>query len=337
METSTETGTETKAETRNPSPRKRWPHLVLGLAVSAVFVVLCLRRIELARVGEEIARVALPVLALSLLSKGAAFLSMAWRTRLMFQPPASVSFGRALRSVILAFSVNNVAPFRMGELVRVDDLARASGLSRTGCLAVVAFERLLDAFTLALVVGLVLPLSAIEFPGRQGLLLYALIPALGLGAAWWTSRRSVVPLVRRLFALFGERVAGFVSRRVEDLERGWTGLGSPRRIAGVTLASFGYWLAGLVSIRIWMEAFGLDLPWYAPVVVQAYLAFGVAIPSSPSFVGTYHFFCIAALERLGVETAVATSFAIVGHFMAIVPYTVASAPFLLASYLRPKR
>ncbi len=75
------------------------------------------------------------------------------------------------------------------------------------------------------------------------------------------------------------------------------------------------------TVRVVMAAFGLDLPWYAPVLVVAVTALGTALPSSPAFVGTYHYFSALGVSFLGVDQATAASFAIVAHAAAFVPFT----------------
>lgn len=308
---------------------RRFLRISVGLAVSAVFLYLSLRKVDLSRVGTEIAQVNKLVLFLSLASQLLGFLCSSCRTSLIYQMPAPLPLPVAFRSVLLAFAVNNVTPMRMGELARANYLARVTGLSRIACLGIGAFERLLDVFVLALIAVPVFSLMAVEIPGRSGLFLFLALPALGIVAAWWISRPGGRAFFRRRVHLLGRRLGAAVDRRLDDFERGLKSLDSPRRVAGVTLASFGFWLMNLTSIKVWMLAFGLDLPWYGPVVVLAYAAFGVAIPSSPGFIGTYHYFVIAALGQLGVAAQTATSFALVGHFMAIVPFMLLSLPILL--------
>jgi uncharacterized membrane protein YbhN (UPF0104 family) len=77
----------------------------------------------------------------------------------------------------------------------------------------------------------------------------------------------------------------------------------------------------MASLRIVMAAFGLELPFYAPAVVLAVTALGTALPSSPAFVGTYHYFSALGISVLGVEEATAASFALVAHAVAFVPFT----------------
>jgi hypothetical protein len=77
-----------------------------------------------------------------------------------------------------------------------------------------------------------------------------------------------------------------------------------------------------------------------PIVVIVFVAFGTMLPSSPGFVGTYHYFATAALVFMGIAEESAAAFATLAHLMAIVPFTLIALPFLmpdLVRALRPKR
>jgi hypothetical protein len=69
-------------------------------------------------------------------------------------------------------------------------------------------------------------------------------------------------------------------------------------------------------------------------VVAVFTAFATVIPSSPGFVGTYHFFVKTAIGFFGVASATATSFAIVGHAAAMLPFTLIGILILLGDWLR---
>ena len=113
---------------------------------------------------------------------------------------------------------------------------------------------------------------------------------------------------------------------VDKAQRFGEGLGALRSrsmvlgVIGVTLVTRA---VGLLTIQCWLWAFGLSLPIYAPLVILLFISVGVAIPSSPGFIGTFHIACAYALELMGVVPEVAASVAIAGHFMATVPWTVA--------------
>jgi uncharacterized membrane protein YbhN (UPF0104 family) len=84
----------------------------------------------------------------------------------------------------------------------------------------------------------------------------------------------------------------------------------------------------ITNVYLWFVAFELDLPWVAAPSLLLFVSLGHLIPSAPSGVGTYHFFCLAGLKLFGVGAATAASVALVGHALAVVPLTVVAIPFV---------
>lgn len=64
------------------------------------------------------------------------------------------------------------------------------------------------------------------------------------------------------------------------------------------------------------------MPWWGPGLILSLTALGTALPSSPGFVGTYHYFSALGVSTLGADPTTAASFALVAHAMAVAPYTV---------------
>jgi hypothetical protein len=139
---------------------------------------------------------------------------------------------------------------------------------------------------------------------------------------------SFLRLIELMLRPLGEGASVFILERTAAFFDGLSALSSPKRVIAAMLVSLGYWSMTLVSIQVWITAFGLDLEWYAPFFVTGFLAFGAAIPSAPGFVGTWHYLCRTALVSLGVLEATAVAFAFVGHFMAVVPFTLVSVLWL---------
>ena len=70
-------------------------------------------------------------------------------------------------------------------------------------------------------------------------------------------------------------------------------------------------------------------------LVAGATALGTALPSSPAFVGTYHYFSALGISFLGVDDSVAASFALVAHAVAFVPFTLVGLA-VFAGYLRTR-
>ncbi len=308
----------------------------VGIAVSVGFSWLTLRSVDLDGFWQEIEGLNLAILSLGLLTKSLGMAAMAARTRVLFSPHEKVSFGLATRSVFLGFVGNNVLPLRLGELLRVGFLARTTKVSAEGCLALVALERVVDTFCLLVVLGICAVVASVDVSADFRLLLTGVVVAAALGGALFVARNPQLAIRIATWgaSFLGPRVSRIVGVRATRFAEGLAALASSKLLSSVLALSLGSWVAGLLSVEVVLWAFGLSLPWYAPLVVLAFLAFGTMLPSSPAFVGTYHYFGAMALGVLGVGVDEATAFAVVAHFMAFVPFTVIALPFVSLDIVR---
>jgi uncharacterized protein (TIRG00374 family) len=314
-----------------------------GLALSAVLAFYFLRRVDLHQLGSTLASVNLWILSLCVLTKGAVFSLGAMRSRVFLKPLRNYSFAECFTPVLGGFVTDNIFPFRLGELVRIDLLARAGGISRSSTVAVAALERLLDLVSFLIVFAIVVPLLAIDLSGDPRLAwgLGAILGAL-LAIGWLVANPSVFPRFIVFFSRpFSARVQAWLFEKAQRFVDGFSALRSSRAVAEALALTFLSRLVGMLTIQCWFWAFGLDLPLYAPLIVMVFLSIGTMIPSSPGFIGTYHVACAYALELLGVEPAMAASVAIAGHFMATVPWTLiglfVSLPTIRAVWKRGPR
>jgi hypothetical protein len=67
------------------------------------------------------------------------------------------------------------------------------------------------------------------------------------------------------------------------------------------------------------RAFSFALPFYAAYILMAITCLGIIIPSSPGYVGTYHYFAILGLSLFHISKDSALSFAIVCHIVSFLP------------------
>ena len=303
--------------------KRRMSAIAIGVAISAGFVVFIFSKVDLARIGQALGSVRIGLLACSLISTLAGFFAMTARSRVLMSPMTVVPLSRLFRSVLLGFAGNNVLPLRAGEFMRIDYLARHTGCRHSAVLAVVAVERLLDLLCLALLFVSALSTTVMGGASADSLPIIVAVVLVGLTAMVLVSRfpEQVAGITRRCTAWLGDRISSWVTQKTELFSTGLSALRSPLSVLGAVGSSALYWACSLVTTRIWLSAFGLRLPWYAPGVIVVFIALGVTVPSSPAFIGTYHYFAMLALGRFGVDTDVAASFALVGHATAMVPFT----------------
>lgn len=307
-----------------------------GFVLSGVLLWLALRNVDVpaARAAAEGADYA--ILSLALLGQVVGFGFMTARSRRLLGSFAPSSFARLFLSHLVGFAGNVILPFRMGELLRVEYIARHEQAEPPAVLAVVGLERLLDVFCLLLILAITFPLVVVDLPLGHSALPIAIVVVTALGGALVASQRPAMLTDSVAFVLkpLGSRVSDIVLPRARSFAEGLSGMSSIWSVGAVLGWSAGYWVATLFNIQVWLWAFDLDLAWYAAPLVVVFTAFGTALPAAPGFVGAYHFAVVVALGLLGVDRDVAASVALVGHATAMVPAGLVSVPIVVADQLR---
>jgi uncharacterized protein (TIRG00374 family) len=253
------------------------------------------------------------------------------RWRLLMSPFAHVPTQRLFRVILIGFSVNNVLPLRLGELVRTFLLRQSHGVAIASSLATVLIERLLDVFALCGIMTLVLiwvPLdgavlavagtsATITAAGLVGLLIVLVVPR---------------ALLERLFA-FGIGIATKIHPRLGDLAGsivdGLRVLEEPRAVLAIVPLSILCWVAELGLYYFLALSLGVNagLLGLAAGMVIANLV--TVLPSPPGYVGTFDFFLLRTLtDSFGVPEAMAGAFTLLAHAVLLVPVVVAGLVLL---------
>lgn len=304
--------------------------IAIQLLVSIGFVYGLLRQTDLARVGEHLAQASLPLLGLSLVTKFGGFGLMAMRLQRFSTSSGGLTLGESFRAQSVAFVGNNVLPLRLGEALKVGFMARRGLSSLTACIGIAAVERILDSVFLVLFIAAALILFADVIPTTGALYLFSAIALSGFVVLFLAARFPVLfeTLVGRTTSFLGESASGMLSHHAGQFARGVGALASPRLFVSLVALTAGYWFFSALSVYVWILACGIAVPWHAAVVVLVFVCLSTVLPSAPGFIGTYHYFAALALGLFGVSTEAAASFAIVGHAVAIIPFTVALAPLV---------
>jgi uncharacterized protein (TIRG00374 family) len=292
----------------------------IGIPVSLVFLYFAIRGADLGTVWSTLQNVELVPVAGAVACMGAVYWLQANRWRRI----ADTRLGqrRFVEMVVAGVAVNNVLPGRVGDLLRARWVSRGAFSYGRG-LATVVLDRGFDI--LALVTFLLVSLPLVTDEGWVdrivvgSLLVLAALAVVLVAARWYTRRR---PRARRAHRGLPRR---FVRDTLEGLsdplsvERGlvWYGL------------SILAWAAWAVAAILVGRSVGVELSLVDAVFVTAALNLGVAIPSSPGFVGTYQWLGVSALALFGIDREAGLAFAIVMQAVWYVPTTIVGAVILV--------
>ena len=292
---------------------------VLGIVLTVACLVLGAYVVDWRRMLQVIAGADLGLIGMASLCQGVTFFlfSLRWRQLIAVDNPPPTP--RIFNFLMIGYLSNAVLPARPGDIIRAVLLRQAFGISFSYGLASIVAERLFDVLaicSLGMIVSFTVVLPPLVLSG-----LYSL-GATGLGLAGalvvLTWRRvSIGRLADRLPAVFQYSSVRFLAEWVERFSSALRILYSPARLSiSILLTCLGWGMLAL-SFMILINAFQLEIPPAAALLVIAATNLGAVIPSSPGALGIYHFMAVIALSVWRVDTSTAVAFAIAAHAISI--------------------
>jgi glycosyltransferase 2 family protein len=301
-----------------------WLAAVVGIPASAVFLFLAIRGADLATVWRTLQDVKPAPLLGAVACMGAVYWLQAARWRRIAMTGAGQK--QFVEMVVAGVAVNNVLPGRVGDLLRARWVSRGAFSYGRG-IATVVFDRGFDLVVLAAFLIATLPLVTDEY-WVDRIVLGSLF-AIGLLAVGIVAARSYT---RRRPG--GRRRRGLVRRFVRDVLDGLSEPLGVMRTQQLLVISVAAWLAWALGAYLTARAVGIELTAVQAVFVTGALNLGVAIPSSPGFVGTYQWLGVSALALFGIGQESALAYTIALQAVWYLPTTVAGAVLLLSGTTR---
>jgi uncharacterized protein (TIRG00374 family) len=292
----------------------RW---LIPLAMSGIAIWLVLRHVELANLKESFKKIGWQAVLLASIVYfiGFFFRVLCWYIIMR----RKVSFKDAFFTMGAGYLLNNIFPFRLGEIGRallLDDQEKHPALEVFSSIVV---ERVFDVFLATIFLLSTLPL-VLQVQYNKTLIVIALVIALaGLVILYLLAKyqvRIAAWLVRK-----GERsgfIKSWVAPKASQLLKGLSVLTNP----GMFMLAFG-------SLAFsWLIAFGENLiifrrlypnpPFWWMILVLSASAFGAAFPSAPAGLGMFEGVMVVVFALFGVDAELAFAHAIVIHALAFV-------------------
>ena len=238
-----------------------------------------------------------------------------WRTLLREQ----ATFSQVFLTINEGYVLNNLLPFRLGEIGRTFILSRKANIGFWEVFSTILIERILD---LAIAVGLLLitiPFIvgadwAQEAAIMVGLLVFVSFFILYLLAIY---RERVI----LLYSSLSERIPilqKFGKERVSAFFDGLTVLTDIRRTIQVIILMLVNWGIGVLQYTLLLSAFYPGASVLMGMFTLGVAALGVAAPSSPAAVGVFELSIVGALSLFKVDPSTALAYAITVHVVQIV-------------------
>ena len=294
--------------------------IAAGMVLSGVFLYLAFRDISWHDLVDGVSKMKpiyfVPCILLTLLIQ----LLRAVRFGIILRPFCPLSTKQLWDLLNIWAAASMIMPARLGELVRPYLLQR-KGASFSSVFGAVMVERFFDLSGLLLLLGVVL-WSTPEVPRVYSLVGEIVLTCLVIGYITilliLTHRDGFNTLLKKLLCWLPEGAAHFIEGIFLRLIDGFGIMASFTQALIMFLCSVALW--GLFSCLtyVFLLAFSVKAPFLVAVTIQVFLCLGVALPSAPGFIGTFHAAGRYALTLFGIKSVVAVSFATVYHLFSLV-------------------
>lgn len=304
-------------ETRDPRPEMKaessavWRQ-VAGYAIALLCLLWVFHDVDFGVLRRSAASLDWQWVVAAVLLDMSSYACQGWRWSLLLRPLGNLTPLRSTQAVYAGLFLNEVLPFRVGELARLFLAGRWTNQPFARVIPSIAVERLFDGIWLALGIGVTamvvpLPRNLLDAADIFGLLIL-ISTALFV---WLVMRRGTgaQPVPPR----------GPLARLMNTLAGGLREIGFSRAVWASFLLSFFFLFLQAMAFWAVMRAAGLPLSLWAGLAVLLIVHLGTAIPNAPANVGSYQFFVVAGLLLFGVDKQSAAGFSVVVFVILTVP------------------
>ena len=304
--------------------------VILGIIISAVLVYLSVRGINFQDILQDIKKIQFSYVALFLIIA----LLMQWlrsyRWGVILQPLEKIDQVSLFSVTSVGFLAIVAIPARIGELARPYLIAKKSTIKMSSALGTIIVERVLDSFSVLTIAVIVLLLN--DLPSwmiKSSVLCFLLTLEMFcciVGLIW--RRETALKIINRILSKLPGKFANKIDELIHRFIDGFQIIVNIKLLMYLFFLSALIWLLDVLAIYILLTAFGFTLPVMASFIVMIILIVGIAVPTAPGFIGSWHYSCILALGLFGIAKLEALSFAVVYHFLSMIIVVVLGVIFL---------
>ena len=302
-------------------------HLIIGILVGAVFVYLAVRSVDLGQMLGALADANYWYVLLAILVNMFSHYLRAWRWQYFLAPIKTVNSGTLFSALVIGYAANTFVPAHLGEFLRAFVLGKKQSISASSSFASIVIERIVDVFSLILLMVLVVLIH--PFPRwvvQSGYIMLAFaVGAFVLLIGFKRFEAQSTLMIQFMLKLLPKKIGHKLESMIINFLSGVMPLKSNWHYVYVAILSIAIWFGYALGYYFCLSAFEFtrfyQLPWHASLVVLVITTISIVVPSSPGYVGTYHFLCQVSLVMFGVSETEALSFATIAHAVILLPVT----------------
>lgn len=304
---------------------------IFGVLVSLLFLILIFTNIDFSKVLTGIKTVnyyfLIPAIGIQILS----FWVRSLRWSYILRNIKRISTRKLFPIVSISYMINNTLPFRLGEIARAYLISAKENVSKASAFSTIILERVFDGLTLMLYLGVILLVYPFpEWVQQIGVTIGLIfIGSLIFIILLVSMREKTVKLINTLLRLLPERIRNKVSNSLENFIDGFDIIKDKKSLIPIVSYSILIWLMEAYMFFALAEAFNFNNTEIISFFTLAVVNFGIMIPSSPGYIGTFEYFIIKSLEVFSISKEIALSFALILRVAQYTPITLIGFVFFI--------
>ncbi len=288
---------------------RRW---LPGFIISAVALWLVLRTVSWKDFGQALAEMSLATLGLGILIYlvSMVFRAVCWQTILQRKVPLK----RAFFVMNEGYMLNNIFPFRLGEVGRAVILGSSTSIGILPVFSTIIVERSYDLVIASTLLLSTLPLAlAMDWARPVAATILGLVAA-GLVILFVMARfkSRVIAGLNRIPFKWGF-YKNWILPKIESVLDGFSVLNKPQFFFASLILMLSSWGLAILEDFVLLRGIIPDAPiWWVAFVLGA-AAIGAGLPSVAAAIGVFEAAVVGTLSLVGVSTSKALAFALIVH------------------------
>lgn len=234
---------------------------------------------------------------------------------------------RSVNLTFVAFWINNLLPFRVGDLGRIEAAARGRhSVSRVTTLSVAVMERLIDLLTLVLLFGVSvsqLPSTPAEIQNTVLVMtvfsVSAVVAAVALATLFEQRAKRLVAAVEQRIPLLARLR---ISEKFDSLLMGLAFVRTPRYAVLAVFWNLIAWGLLIVAYQIVLTSLFPDAELAEAILCVVAIAFAITVPTTIASLGIIEAGAVLALTSQGYPYDESFAIGITLHLITLVIYTI---------------
>lgn len=298
---------------------KYWKQF-LAIAISAFFLYLTLRNIDLKLVPIYIKKFSIPLILCSFVVYLLQYILRSVRWQIILSPVKKTSLKNLYNINVIGFMANAILPARIGEVVRMLLLSKKENIKFSTSFASIVVERVFDGIGMFFILGLTLVFVRVSDLkiGRYIYGFFIIFLALLLFILLSYAFHKVVIRVVKSISFLPAKFVEFFEREIGHFVDGMHIIKRLSELIKIILLTFLTWLVIASFYYFFIKAFAFSVTFdvvKGTLLMSVITAIGVSVPSGPGYAGPYHYAVKLSLLAIasGLGNTELAVFAVVMH------------------------